>query len=131
MKAGSETGNIYDCSLVSALAYLLFLIERFYFEMQTTVFDPCHLAAERYTHADGRGGQVPHVHPSTDSVIAFVEERLHRIAGGHFEVADQVGVPSTRALSTPRKLTAFSPVTRTVDSWDVPMGMLIILGCGL
>ena len=31
MKAGSETGNINDCPLVSALAYLLFLIERFYF----------------------------------------------------------------------------------------------------
>src|SRR5258708_35649385 len=59
--------------------------------MQTTVFDPCHLAAERYTHADGRGGQVPHIHTSADSVIAFLEERLHRIAGGHFEVADHIG----------------------------------------
>src|SRR5260370_28254390 len=59
--------------------------------MERTVCGPGRLAGEGYSHADGRGGQVPYIHSGTDSVIAFVEERLHRIAGGHFEVADHVG----------------------------------------
>src|SRR5260370_37899483 len=90
-KAGGETGNINDGALVSALAYLLFLIERFYLEMYTSVFDACHLAAKCDTHADRRGGQVPHIYACAHRIIAFVEERLHRIAGSHFEVADHVG----------------------------------------
>src|SRR5260370_14798005 len=90
LKAGGETGNINDGALVSALAYLLFLIERFYFEMQTTIFDACHLGAKRNTHADRRGGQVPHIYTCAHRIITFVEERLHRIAGRHFEGAGHV-----------------------------------------
>src|SRR5258707_4867938 len=59
--------------------------------MQTTIFNPCHLAAKRDTHTDWRGGQVPHIDADAHRVIAFVEEWLHRIASRHFEVADHVG----------------------------------------
>ena len=91
LEPGSELGDVDDGPLVGAFADFLLAVESLDLEEEAAVFGAGELAAEGDAHAHGGGGEVADIDAGADGVVTVVEEGLHRIAGGHFEVGNHVG----------------------------------------
>ena len=86
--ARGELGDVDDDALVRAFADLLFLVAGFHAELHAPAIHRDHLRGERHAHADGRGGQVPHIDVGAHGIAAGIQQREQRVAAAALHVPD-------------------------------------------